>query len=134
MSAYSTFRAGGRVEAMAESADTDKLAVLVRWLHTEGIPWRAIGGGSNILVASHWHAGVFIRLRGGRERTRFAVARVGETDGTCRVWTAGGCGLGAFIAWCGKQGLGGLEKMAGIPGTVGGAICMNAGAFGQCTR
>ena len=64
MASHSTFRAGGVVEAMAEPADSGQLAAVVRWLHREGVAWRAIGGGSNILVASRYHEGVFIRLRG----------------------------------------------------------------------
>ena len=64
MASHSTFRAGGVVEAMVEPVDSTQLAALLRWLNGEGVAWRAIGGGSNILVTSRYHEGVFIRLRG----------------------------------------------------------------------
>lgn len=128
MASHSTFRAGGVVEAMAEPADSGQLAALVRWLHREGVAWRAIGGGSNILVASRYHEGVFIRLRGSVRDLCPEPASPHDPELT-RVTVEAGCSLAAFVSWCASRGLTGLEFMAGIPGSVGGAIRMNAGAF-----
>lgn len=131
MASHSTFRTGGVVEAMVETGNPDELAVLMRWLHSQKVPWRVIGGGSNILVTSRYHEGVYIRLRGSvDDLTAEPFDATGTGEGR-RVQVGAGCNLAAFVAWCTRKGLTGLEFMAGIPGTVGGAIRMNAGAFGH---
>lgn len=130
MAAYSTFRTGGTVEALVETGDTVELAALLRWLGRHRIPWRVIGGGSNILVTSQRHAGVFIRLRGSVGDILREPLGV-EAEDPCRVSVSAGCSLPSLVAWCAKNGLSGLEFMAGIPGSVGGALRMNAGAFGH---
>ncbi|ADW16871.1 UDP-N-acetylenolpyruvoylglucosamine reductase [Desulfobulbus propionicus DSM 2032] len=127
MAAYSTFRAGGTVEALVELSDADHLAAVLQWLHARRIPWQVIGGGSNVLFTSRRHEGVYIRLHG-------SVRDIDcdrENNGECRVRVHAGCSLGALVGWCMKNSLRGLEFMAGIPGSVGGAIRMNAGAFGH---
>lgn len=131
MAAHSTFRTGGIVEAMVEPDDSEELAALMRWLHRHQMVWHAIGGGSNILVSSRYHEGVFIRLRGSVEDITAEPADTPDNDDGCSVRVGAGCSLAAFVAWCTRNGLTGLEFMAGIPGTVGGAIRMNAGAFGH---
>ncbi|WP_310600991.1 UDP-N-acetylmuramate dehydrogenase [Desulfobulbus sp.] len=126
MAAHSTFRAGGIVEAMVETESVEELAALLRWLHRERIPWHVVGGGSNILVTGRYREGVFIRLRGTVRTNRY------ERDGdSFLVRVSAGCNLAALLGWCARGNLGGLEFMAGIPGSVGGAIRMNAGAFGH---
>lgn len=128
MAAYSTFRAGGVVEALVEAHSEDELVVLLPWLSQQQIPWQVIGGGSNILVATRRHQGVFIRLRGS-VRNAVVIKQAGNDNMLVRV--PAGCSLAAFVGWCGKNSLDGLTFMAGIPGTVGGAVRMNAGAFGH---
>lgn len=129
MADYSTFRSGGVVEALVEIHREEELAPLLQWLGRQGIPWQVIGGGSNILVATHRQEGVFIRLRGS---VRQAVVRPhGSDDGDMLVRVPAGCSLAALVGWCTKQSLSGMSFMAGIPGTVGGAVRMNAGAFGH---
>lgn len=133
MAAYTTFRAGGMVEALVEIGEAGELAALLRWLHREQMPWHVIGGGSNILVASRYHEGVFIRLRGSVEESvvESAGAAAIEAEEGVRVRVHAGCSLAAFLNWCVRNDYGGLEFMAGIPGSVGGAIRMNAGALGH---
>ncbi len=131
MASYSTFRTGGMVEAMAEPGGADELAALLRWLHLQQVQWRVIGGGSNILVTNGYHPGVFIRFRGSVEDMAAVEADGVEAGAGCRVQVGAGCSLAAFVSWCARNGLTGLEFMAGIPGSVGGAIRMNAGAFGH---
>ena len=130
MAAYSTYRTGGVVEAMAEFDDLEELVVLMRWLHRHQIPWQVIGGGSNILVTSRYHEGVFVRMGGGNDIAAELLDGKGTDEG-CRVGVGAGCSLAAFVSWCTRNGLTGLEFMTGIPGSVGGAIRMNAGAFGH---
>ena len=130
MGAYSTFRTGGTVEALAETGDLKELAGIMRWLHRQQIPWRVIGGGSNILVTRRLHEGIFIRLRGSVNEV-VAVSEGTGIGAACQVQAGAGCSLAALLSWCIRNGLAGLEFMAGIPGSVGGAIRMNAGAFGH---
>lgn len=132
MASFSTFRTGGVVEAMAEPGTDDELAALLGWLHRQHIGWRVIGGGSNILVTNRYHLGVFIRLRGSVDGLTLLPSTATDGGECCRVRVGAGCSLAALVSWCGHNGLGGLEFMAGIPGSVGGAIRMNAGAFGHC--
>ncbi|MBM9536026.1 UDP-N-acetylmuramate dehydrogenase [Desulfobulbus alkaliphilus] len=129
MASHSTFRTGGQVEAMVELSDIEELSELLQWLRNNRIPWRVIGGGSNILVTGKYHQGVFIRLSGSMNNIEPVTA--GAEGENCEVAISAGCSLPALVAWCVRNGLSGLEFMAGIPGTVGGAIRMNAGAFGH---
>ena len=132
MAAFSTFRAGGEVEALVEIGDSQTLAALLDWLHRQRIPWQVIGGGSNILVTRGRHEGVFIRLRGTtRDITVEPAPCENQAPHEVRVRVNAGCSLAAVIGWCAKNSLGGLEFMAGIPGSIGGAVRMNAGAFGH---
>lgn len=130
MATYSTFRAGGTVEALVDINAIDKLKAVLRYLHAQQIPWNIVGGGSNILVSRRCHVGVFIRLRSSiREITRRPlVTAAGER---CCLRVHAGCTLASLIGWCIHNNVSGLEFMAGIPGSVGGAIRMNAGAFGH---
>ena len=129
MASHSTFRTGGQAEAMVKVADVDTLSRLLQWLQKNRIPWRVIGGGSNILVTSNYHPGVFIRLSG--FVNDIDPVTTGVEGESCEVSISAGCSLPALVTWCVRNGLSGLEFMAGIPGSVGGAIRMNAGAFGH---
>jgi UDP-N-acetylmuramate dehydrogenase len=87
-----------------------------------------IGRGSNILVSDKGYPGVIIRLQGSLQ----GIRRENETlaAGKVIVKVGAGCNMAALLSWCGRQGLSGLEFMTGIPGSVGGAVRMNAGAWG----
>jgi UDP-N-acetylmuramate dehydrogenase len=123
MAEHCTLRAGGRAAGLADVTTTDELEKLLADLAELGIAGRVIGRGSNILVTDSGYPGVLIRLTGDfREVTSLA-----ET--TIRV--GGGCSMSGLLAWCVDNDLAGLEFMAGIPGSVGGAVRMNAGAWGR---
>ncbi|HEB50784.1 MAG TPA: UDP-N-acetylmuramate dehydrogenase [Desulfobulbus sp.] len=131
MAEYSTFRAGGRAEALADVDTVECLQALVRWLRTNDVAWRIIGRGSNILVSEQGFAGVIVRL----QDALAGVARGHEPDctgpGPVTVRAGGGCSMARLLAWCTAHSLSGLEFLAGIPGSVGGGVRMNAGAWGQ---
>jgi UDP-N-acetylmuramate dehydrogenase len=104
---------------------------LLPWLQEKEVAWRVIGHGSNILVRDDGFHGVIIRLQ-----EQFAsVDLLGETiekhPAQVQVRVGCGCSLARLIAWCTSHSLSGTEFMVGIPGTVGGAIAMNGGAFGR---
>ncbi|HEB69417.1 MAG TPA: UDP-N-acetylmuramate dehydrogenase [Desulfobulbus sp.] len=126
MAAYSTFKAGGPAAALADVQNQDQLAALLEYCRREAIPWRVIGRGSNILVTDSGFNGILFRL-GAAFRT---VGLKNESEPEV-VAAGGGCLLADLLGWCRRHGLGGLEFLAGIPGGVGGAVRMNAGAFGH---
>lgn len=132
MSGYSTFRAGGVAAALADVEDIKELDSLLKFCRSRAIGWRVIGGGSNILVSADGYNGVIIRLRGD-----FGKIEKCNTGGNLKkIMVGSGCPLAKVLSWCSREGLGGLEFLAGIPGSMGGAFLMNAGAFGHelCER
>lgn len=90
------------------------------------IPWLVAGKGSNILVSDRGFEGVVIRLRG-------ELAEVDVRPAQEYASAGGGATIRRLLDQCAERGLGGLEFLAGIPGTAGGAVAMNAGALGRET-
>ncbi|PWC54280.1 UDP-N-acetylmuramate dehydrogenase [Azospirillum sp. TSO22-1] len=118
------FRVGGNAEVMFRPADTEDLAEFLAALPDE-VPVTVVGVASNLLIRDGGVPGVVIRLGRG-----FAGI---ETAGT-RV-TAGGAALDLHVATVARDaGISGLEFLSGIPGTIGGALRMNGGAYGRETR
>jgi UDP-N-acetylmuramate dehydrogenase len=123
---FTWFRVGGPAEALFLPADPDDLAAFLRALPAD-VPVTVLGVGSNVIVRDGGVDGVVIRLAG---RAFGAVAV--EDGGRIR---AGVAALDAQVARAAaKAGIAGLEFYAGIPGSVGGALCMNAGCYGSETK
>ena len=117
---HTWFRVGGAAEALVRPADADDLAAFLRALPHEA-PVHVLGAASNVIVRDGGLPGVVVRLARG-----FGEVRV-EADGV----VAGAAALDATVAeHAAAAGLAGLEFLSGIPGTVGGAVAMNAGAYG----
>jgi UDP-N-acetylmuramate dehydrogenase len=115
------FRAGGAAEIMFRPADIDDLAAFLARKPAD-VPVTVIGVASNLLVRDGGVDGVVIRLGRG-----FVDVRI---DGTTVEAGAGAPDLNVALA-CREAGVAGLEFMSGIPGTVGGGLRMNAGAYGR---
>ena len=128
MARWCTLQVGGPARAVATPANRAELQSLLAVLAKLGVCWRVIGRGSNLLVADAGYDGVMVML--GR---KFAAIEqlAGEKDGKSLVQVEAGCSLMKLVNWCAAQGLAGLEFAAGIPGSVGGAVVMNAGAWGR---
>jgi UDP-N-acetylmuramate dehydrogenase len=122
---YTFFRVGGKVEIICFVDEISFLVQLVSYLRKEKIPFLVVGNGSNILVKDKGLKGAVIILKG---RLAEIEASTGEKDS---LVTGGGLSVMELIHYCAREGLSGLEFMAGIPGTVGGAAVMNAGAYGH---
>ncbi|WP_428392944.1 UDP-N-acetylmuramate dehydrogenase [Lichenicoccus sp.] len=122
LGAQSWFRVGGNAEVLARPEDAEDLAGFLRGLSPE-IPVRAIGVASNLIIRDGGVPGVVVRLapRG------FGSVRI-EADG---IVAGAACLDGAVAEHAAKAGLAGLEFLAGIPGSIGGAVAMNAGAYGS---
>jgi UDP-N-acetylenolpyruvoylglucosamine reductase len=116
-----TVRAGGAAELFARPAGEEELLELLEWAASEGHPVEVVGSGSNLLVSDAGVRGLVLKLDG--ELTKI------ERDGT-RVVCGGGARLPSAAAQVARWGLGGLEFGINIPGTVGGAVRMNANAYG----
>ncbi|EFK06898.1 UDP-N-acetylmuramate dehydrogenase [delta proteobacterium NaphS2] len=119
-----TYQVGGPVEVLWEARDLLTLKEVIRYLSGESIPYHVLGKGSNLLVTDDGIDGVMILLKG-------SLATINKGPEDSLIWAGGGLHLTDLMKWCRQKGMSGLEFMAGIPGTVGGAVVMNAGAFGH---
>jgi len=117
----STVRTGGDAEFFARAGSDGELSELLRWAETTGVAVNVVGSGSNLLIADDGVAGLVLKLD--RE-----LAQV-ELDGT-QIACGGGARLPAVAAAAARAGLSGIEFGVNIPGTVGGAVRMNANAYG----
>ena len=123
--AFTTWKVGGPAEWFAEPGDQAELIALAAWAHGQGLALRCIGAGSNLLIADAGVPGLTLcnrRLQGSRLEAQSGLveAEAGEPMPTLARKAA-------------RLGMSGLEWAVGIPGTVGGAVVMNAGAQGGCT-
>jgi UDP-N-acetylmuramate dehydrogenase len=116
-----TVRAGGAAELFARPESEDELVELLRWAAGEGHAVEVVGSGSNLLVADGGVRGLVLKLAG-------ELAEI-ERDGE-RIVCGGGVRLPSAAAKVANWGLTGLEFGINIPGTVGGAVRMNANAYG----
>jgi UDP-N-acetylmuramate dehydrogenase len=116
-----TVRTGGPADWFARPGDEERLVELLAWAEAEGIAVGVVGSGSNLLVADAGFRGLAMKLDG-------ALATI-EPDGT-RLRCGGGARLPQAAARAAREGLTGLEFGVNIPGTVGGAVRMNANAYG----
>ncbi len=140
MAQYTTFGVGGHVEALYEAIDLEGLQKVIAYFNKEHIPYLVVGQGSNLLVKDSGLEGVVIMLRESLAAIEQEIINVStpakpaqtdiQEDGLT-ILTGAGLPIVDLLSYCRGSGLGGLEFLAGIPGTVGGAIAMNAGAFGR---
>ncbi len=121
MSEHTTFRTGGECDCMVVADTPEELEAVTAYLDGLGISWFLLGNGSNILVSDAGYRGVMLML--GEDFGRV------DTDGE-EIVAGGAVMLSRLASTAVNAGLAGLEFASGIPGTVGGAIMMNAGAYG----
>ncbi|MHC2070981.1 UDP-N-acetylmuramate dehydrogenase [Bremerella sp. T1] len=119
---YTSLNLGGSAEYFAEPTTVDELAAIVKRCREHDIPMRVLGGGSNLLVHDEGVPGLVILLN----HPTFSGI---EVDGN-RMTAGGGAKLSHAVSTAVGNGLAGLEALAGIPGTIGGALHGNAGANG----
>ena len=130
MSLHTSFRIGGPADVFVIAENEEELAAVLRLVTEENVPHILIGNGSNFLVADEGYRGVMIKLGGEFER----ISQVGgnETDGdVVRIKAGGARLLSGVSSYATAEGLAGFEFASGIPGSVGGAMFMNAGAYGR---
>ena len=131
MAQYSTFKVGGPAEAIIPVLSVEDLQRLICWLQENSISWRIVGRGSNILVPDQGLPGVTILLEGDFAAIERLASPADLQEGEKLIRVGGGCPLAKIVRFCTANGLSGLEFAIGIPGSIGGAVVMNAGAWGS---
>jgi UDP-N-acetylenolpyruvoylglucosamine reductase len=121
LSGLATVRTGGTAELFARAGSAPELVELLGWAGGAGVEVNVVGSGSNLLVADEGVSGLVLKL----DRELAAV----EADGTS-LTCGGGARLPSVAAYAARLGLSGIEFGVNIPGTVGGAVRMNANAYG----
>ena len=121
MSKHTSFCIGGPADLYAEPKDKFDLLTLVNFLQEQNIPFTMLGNGSNVLISDSGLRGVVINLESGLNNISYENNLVVVESGVM---------LNRFVGFCIQRELKGVEMLAGIPGTIGGAILMNAGAHG----
>ena len=121
MKNHTTFRIGGPADALALPKTPEEVAEVVRFCHEHAKPYYVLGNGSNLLVSDEGYRGLVLQLY----RNFNDIQVNGET-----ITVQSGAMLAAVARTAYQTGLTGLEFASGIPGTIGGAVVMNAGAYG----
>jgi len=121
LSVHTSLRVGGPADLLALPAGDGDLQILLELLQKENVPWMVLGGGTNVLFANGGYHGCVIQLPG--SSGPWSDITVQEL---C-IEAGAAASLSTVVARAAKEGLAGLESLAGIPGTVGGALRMNAG-------
>ena len=121
MDKHTTFRAGGKADYLVMPSNEEQVRDLVLLLKRENVPYYVMGNGSNLLVRDQGFKGVIIQIA--RKMNQIRVE--GET-----IYAQAGALLSKIAAQALGEGLTGFEFASGIPGTLGGAVMMNAGAYG----
>ncbi len=119
---YTSARIGGPADVLITASSSDELAEIVSTLWEQGLSFFMLGGGSNVLVSDKGVRGVTVLNRA--KMIRF------ENGSQPKVWAEAGVIFSNLANRCASKGLSGLEWAATVPGTVGGAVYGNAGAFG----
>jgi UDP-N-acetylmuramate dehydrogenase len=117
-----SLRVGGAIDWLLVPETEEQAAAVVGALEEAGVAWRVLGAGSNVLADDREHRYVVVSTR--------EVKGKAEFDGE-RVSVSAGFSLPRLCVEVARQGLSGIEGLGGIPGTVGGALWMNAGAYGH---
>tara|TARA_B100001029_G_scaffold139133_1_gene118387 strand:- start:3 stop:878 length:876 start_codon:yes stop_codon:yes gene_type:complete len=124
LSNYTTWRIGGPAEWIAQPKNNEEIQYLIHWINKKKISCNIIGAGSNLLINDKGIKGLSVCMR------KLKGVQIDQNTGIVNVLS--GEMLPALARKAAAKGLHGLEWAVGIPGTIGGAIVMNAGAQGNC--
>jgi len=119
---FSSFRIGGPADFFFEAGSAEELKKAAKAARAARVPFYIIGDGTNLLFADEGYRGLVVRNRSAAPALDASLPRLTAPSGLA---------LGKVVQFSLEKGLTGMEFLAGIPGTVGGAVCGNAGAFGR---
>jgi UDP-N-acetylmuramate dehydrogenase len=122
LASHTTIKIGGPADLFIEPSTIENLEKAMKVVQEAGVKWTAIGRGSNLLVSDKGIEGVVIKLGAGLDHLEVVDTR---------VTVGAGASIVALAMTLSRKGLSGLEFASGIPGSVGGAVYMNAGAHGS---
>ncbi|MBS1254588.1 MAG: UDP-N-acetylenolpyruvoylglucosamine reductase [Deltaproteobacteria bacterium] len=128
---FNTWRIGGEAECLIDVVNVGDLALILPFIRKHRIPWFIIGKGSNLLVPDNTWQGIIIHLSG--DFKCWEPSEESEDSKNNHVTAGAALADVTFAQRCVPKGWGGMEFLIGIPGTIGGAIAMNAGAHGAET-
>lgn len=123
LKSHTSFKIGGPADMMAVPSNGEELARVVAVCRSSGCEYTLLGNGTNVLASDEGYRGVVILTRGLKDNV--------EITHDAHVYASAGCALSRVAMDVARSGLSGLEFAAGIPGTLGGAVVMNAGAYGS---
>ena len=129
---HTSWRIGGPADALLDLQTSDELAEVLRLTFKRSLPWIVLGSGSNLLIGDGGIRGIVLRLGGAFARVTFE-----ESDDGVVVRAGASASLALLTAQAASRGAVGIGSLAGIPGSVGGALRMNAGTdreFGDFVR
>lgn len=121
MSRHTSFKVGGPADFFVQPADVDEFWNVLHLAREEKVPFFIVGNGSNLLVSDEGFRGMILHTGGGLRK----ISVEGDV-----IYAQAGALLSSVARTALEHGLTGMEFAAGIPGTLGGAVCMNAGAYG----
>lgn len=121
LASYTTFRIGGVADYYLEPSDASDVVGIIDYVNKQGIPFYVLGNGSNILISDEGIRGIVINTISG-----FSYLK--HEDGM--IISGSGVKIAKFVDYCIQNGYAGVEMLAGIPATIGGALVMNAGCYG----
>jgi UDP-N-acetylmuramate dehydrogenase len=119
---YTSWKIGGAADAFAVIETTDQLAATLSLVQKRKLPWFVLGSGSNLLIGDGGIRGIVFRLAGEFAKLEFHVE-----EGRIRVHAGASASMPLFTAQAASYGAVGIDALAGIPGSVGGSLRMNAG-------
>ncbi len=125
---YTSFYIGGPAEALVVVDNQEELQEILRFSKERSIALRVIGKGTNLLVRDQGYRGIVLVLG---DDFRYVQLKNEIEKDLVKICVGSGHGLTKLSHWCVEKGYSGLEFASGIPGTVGGALMMNAGAWGS---
>jgi len=125
LSGHTSIRVGGPADAVVWPAGEEILKQAIHWAKEKGISYFFLGKGSNTLVRDGGFRGLIINLTRGFRHFKLAK----ENGHFVWVEAEGGVPTQQLVRWAVEQGLSGLERLAGVPGTIGGNVFMNAGTY-----
>jgi UDP-N-acetylmuramate dehydrogenase len=118
---YTTFRIGGVADYYLEPIDAKDLLNIIKYLNGKSVPYYVMGNGSNVLISDEGIRGAVFNLEAGFSYLKHEKGM---------VISGAGAKIAKFVDFCIQNSYAGVEMLAGIPATIGGAVIMNAGAYG----
>jgi UDP-N-acetylmuramate dehydrogenase len=118
---FTTFRIGGNAKIFVEPESVEEIITIQRLVKEHNIPFFIIGNGSNVLISDDGWDGIVMNLENGFTSLTYS------DEG---IYSGAGVKMAIFVDFCIKNGRKGVEMLAGIPATIGGALWMNAGCYG----